>query len=222
MNQSSYLRLAGMTVRNSQKGIQVMNSDHVAVSDMLVEHIGEEAVHLKQMTTDSVVIGNTIRDTGLMTAKYGEGVYVGSSKANWCAYNGCKTDASDRNAVVQNTISRTAAEPIDLKEGATNGTVWGNTIDGGGMKSGTSLISVQSNGWVVAKNKGANAKTDAVQVWQVYDVWGKNNTLYANTFTSSVPGYGVRLAFKELGNVVGCDTSVPSGSDGISNKACQK
>ena len=222
VNESSYLRLAGMTVRNSQKGIQVMNSDHVAVSDMLVEHIGEEAVHLKQMTTDSVVIGNTVRDTGLMTAKYGEGVYVGSSKANWCAYNGCRTDASDRNAVVWNTISRTTAEPIDLKEGATNGTVWGNTVDGGGMTSGTSLISVQSNSWVVAKNKGANAKTDAVQVWQVYEVWGKNNTLYANTFTSSVPGYGVRLAYKELGNVVGCDTTVPSGSDGISNKACQK
>ena len=219
---SSYVRIAGMTVRGSQKGIQVINSDHVAVADTLVEHIGEEAVHLKSQTTDSVVVANTIRDTGLLTAQYGEGVYVGTAKGNWCAYNGCRADASDRNAIVSNSISKTTAEPIDLKEGASNGTVWGNTLDGGKMKTGVTLISVQTNGWVVARNTGAHAKTDGIQVWQVYDVWGKNNTLYANRFTSSVPGYGVRLAYRDLGNVVGCDTAVPSGSHGISNKACQK
>lgn len=222
VDQSSYLRIAGMTVKSSQKGISVMNSHHVAVSDTLVERIGEEAVHLKNNTSDSVVIGNTIRYTGLLTPTYGEGVYIGSSKLNWCKYNGCKTDASDRNAIVSNTISNTSSEPIDLKEGAVNGTVWGNTINGYGMKSGNTLISVQSDGWIVAKNTGSNAKVDGIQVWQVYDVWGKNNTVYANKFTSGVPGYGVRLAYNPLGNVVGCDTTVPSGSDGISNKSCQK
>ena len=222
VDKSSYLRISGMTVRGSQKGISVMNSNHVAVSDVLVEHVGEEAVHLKNNTSDSVVIGNTIRETGLLTPAYGEGVYVGTSKLNWCAYNGCKADASNRNAIVSNNISKTSSEPIDLKEGAVDGTVWGNTINGAGMKSGNTLISVQSDNWVVAKNTGSNAKVDGIQVWQVYDVWGKNNTVYANTFTSSIPGYGVRLAYANLGNVVGCDTTVPSGSDGISNKACQK
>ncbi|MGI3779512.1 MAG: NosD domain-containing protein [Janthinobacterium lividum] len=223
VDNSSYLRISGMTVRGSQKGISVMHSNHVAVSDVLVEHIGQEAVHLKDNTTDSVVIGNTIRDTGLQTATYGEGVYVGTSKLNWCKYNGCNADASNRDAVVSNTISRTSAEPIDLKEGAVDGTVWGNTVDGAAMVTGKTLISVQSDNWVVAHNTGANAKTDGIQVWQVYDVWGKNNTVYANKFTSDIPGYGVRLAYNSsLGNVVGCDTQVPSGSDGISNKACQK
>ncbi len=223
VDQSSYLRISGMTVRGSQKGISVMNSNHVAVSDVLVEHVGQEAVHLKNNTSDSVVVANTIRETGLQTAMYGEGVYVGTSKLNWCAYNGCKADASNRNAIVSNNISNTSSEPIDLKEGAVDGTVWGNTVDGSGMRSGNTLISVQSDNWVVAHNTGAHAKTDAVQVWQVYDVWGKNNTVYANKFTAGVPGYGVRLAYNSsLGNVVGCDTTVPSGSDGISNKACQK
>lgn len=222
VDQSSYLRISGMTVRGSQKGISVMHSHHVAVSDVLVEHVGEEAVHLKMNTSDSVVVGNAIRDTGLMTPTYGEGVYVGTSKPNWCAYNGCNPDASNRNAIVDNNISRTTSEPIDLKEGAVDGTVWGNTIDGATMKTGKTLISVQSDNWVVAHNTGANAKTDGIQVWQVYDVWGKNNTVYANRFTSSIPGYGVRLAYANLGNIVGCDTQVPSGSDGISNKACQK
>lgn len=219
---SSYLRIAGMTVRNSQKGISVMRSDHVAVADVLVEHLGEEAIHLKNNTTDSVVVGNTIRDTGLMTPTYGEGVYVGTAKPNWCKYNGCAPDASNRNAVVANHITRTSSEPIDLKEGAVDGTVWGNTLDGGSMKVGETLISVQTNNWVVAHNTGANAKEDGIQVWQAYDVWGRNNTLYANSFTSGIPGYGVRLAYVNIGNVVGCDTYVPAGADGISNKTCQK
>ncbi|SEQ36121.1 NosD domain-containing protein [Microlunatus flavus] len=219
---SSYLRIAGMTVRNSQKGISVMRSNHVAVSDVLVEHIGQEAVHLKNNTTDSVVVGNTIRDTGLMTATYGEGVYVGTAKGNWCKYNGCNADASNRNAIVANHISRTSSEPIDLKEGAVDGTVWGNTVDGGSMRVGETLISVQTNNWVVAHNTGSNAKADGIQVWQAYEVWGRNNTLYANRFTSGIPGYGVRVAYVNIGNVVGCDTTVPSSSDGISNKTCQK
>ena len=84
------------------------------------------------------------------------------------------------------------------------------------------LISVQSNNWVVAHNTGANTKEDGIQVWQAYEVWGRNNTLYANTFTSGIPGYGVRVAYVNIGNVVGCDTYVPSSSDGISNKTCQK
>ncbi|GAA3553898.1 hypothetical protein GCM10022197_06280 [Microlunatus spumicola] len=219
---SSYLRISGMTVRNSQKGISVMNSNHVAVSDVLVEHIGEEAVHLKNNTTDSVVVGNTIRDTGLMTPTYGEGVYVGTAKGNWCKYNDCAPDASNRNAVIANHISRTSSEPIDLKEGAVDGTVWGNTLDGGSMKIGETLISVQTNNWVVAHNTGSNVKQDGVQVWQAYEVWGRNNTIFANDFTSGVPGYGVRLAYVNIGNVVGCDTWVSSSADGISNKACQK
>ena len=219
---ASYLRIAGMTVRNSQKGISVMNSNHVAVSDVLVEHLGEEAIHLKNNTTDSVVVGNTIRDTGLQTPTYGEGVYVGTAQGNWCKYNGCNADASNRNAIVANHISRTSSEPIDLKEGAVDGTVWGNTLDGGSMKVGETLISVQTNNWVVAHNTGANAKEDGIQVWQAYEVWGRNNTLYANTFTSGIPGYGVRVAYVNIGNVVGCDTYVPSSSDGISNKTCQK
>ena len=98
-----------MTVRNSQKGISVMNSHHVAVADTLVEHIGQEAIHLKNNTSDSVVVGNTVRDTGLQTKTYGEGVYVGTAKGNWCKYNGCKPDASNRNAIVSNTISKTSS-----------------------------------------------------------------------------------------------------------------
>ncbi|HEY0239319.1 MAG TPA: NosD domain-containing protein [Friedmanniella sp.] len=219
---SSYLRIAGMTVRDSQKGISVMHSDHVAVADVLVEHIGEEAIHLKMNTVDSVVVGNTIQDTGLSTPTYGEGVYVGTAKGNWCKYNGCAADASNRNAVVSNHISRTGSEPIDLKEGAVDGTVWGNTLDGGTMKVGETLISVQTNNWVIAHNTGAHVKEDGVQVWQAFDSWGRNNTVYANKFTAGIPGYGVRIAYNNIGNVVGCDTVVPSSSDGISNKTCQK
>lgn len=219
---STHLVIAGITVRNSQKGISVMNSSFVTIADTLVEHIGDEAIHLKNNTTDGVVVANTIRDTGSMTAMYGEGVYIGTAKPNWCAYNGCQPDRSDRNAVVLNQISGTTAEPIDVKEGAVDGLVAQNNLDGAAMTTGQTLISVQTDGWVVAHNRGSNAPRDGIQVWQVHEVWGKNNVVYGNQFSGRMSGYAVRLAYAELGNVVGCDTVPAKNSLGVSNKTCQQ
>ena len=77
---SSHVIIAGLTVRQSQKGIAVINSHHIVVADTRVDHIGDEAIHLRNSTTDSVVIANSIEYTGLMTSIYGEGIYVGSSE----------------------------------------------------------------------------------------------------------------------------------------------
>ncbi len=221
INDSVHLRLAGFTVRESQKGVSVLNSRAIALADLLVEQTGDEGVHLKVDTTASVVVHNTIRHTGRATPKYGEGVYIGSSVANWCALTACRPDASDDNAIVDNTISATAAEPIDVKEGAIGGVISGNIIDGTGMTSGGTLISIQSNDWVVAHNWGANPPKDGIQVWQVLDIWGRDNTVYANTISGRVPGYAVRLAYNDLNNVVGCDTVADTSALGLSNKPCQ-
>ena len=74
--------LAGMTVRNVQKGVAVLYSQAVTVADLRVENIGDEAIHLKNETTDSTVIGNSISTTGLLDTNYGEGVYIGTAQGN--------------------------------------------------------------------------------------------------------------------------------------------
>ena len=222
---SSYINVAGMTVQDSQKGVSVINSNHVVIADMHVQSIGQEAIHLKNQTTDSVVIGNTISQTGLQTVGYGEGVYIGTAQGNWGQYNNGLPDASNRDTIVSNTISQTTAELIEAKEGSVDGRIANNTLNGAGMVNpdgGDSPIAIQSSGWVVSDNTITNAPTDGVQVWQVGD-YGYNNLVFRNQFNDTIPHYSVQLAAKadELGDIVGCDNTVAPGGAGLSNKTCQ-
>ncbi|MGI3785443.1 MAG: fibronectin type III domain-containing protein, partial [Janthinobacterium lividum] len=224
VNQASNLVLAGMTVRNVQKGVAVLYSKAVTVADLRVENIGDEAIHLKNETTDSTVIGNSISTTGLNAAGYGEGVYIGTAQGNWCLYNNCAPDTSDRNLVAFNVITGNTAESIEAKAGTSDGTMWKNTMDGAAITSADtdSLIQVMGNGWVIAGNTGAHSPQDAIQVWNTDTDWGLNNIVYGNGETDALPGYGVRMPANEAaGNVVSCSNAVPAAALGMTNKTCQ-
>ena len=123
-------RLVGFTVRNAQKGVIADRAVGNIIEGLLVEDIGDEAIHLRAFSTDNVVRGNEIRDTGQRRDKFGEGVYVGSAESNWCKYTDCDPDRSDRNVIEGNLIYGTTAESIDLKEGTTGGVVRNNSFDG--------------------------------------------------------------------------------------------
>jgi hypothetical protein len=221
---ASNLVLAGMTVRNVQKGVAVLNSKAVTVADLRVENIGDEAIHLKAQTTDSTVIGNSINGTGKNSPNYGEGVYIGTAQGNWCLYNNCLPDTSDRNVVAYNDIRATTAENIEAKAGTSNGTMWKNTLDGAAITSTDtdSLIQVMGNGWVIAGNTGSHTPADAIQVWNTDADYGLNNIVYANLVTDTLPGYAVRMPYNDAGNVVGCDNTATQAALGMSNKTCQR
>ena len=224
VNGASNVVIAGMTVRNVQKGVAVLYSQAVTVADLRVENIGDEAIHLKNQTTDSTVIGNSISTTGLNAANYGEGVYIGTAQSNWCVYNNCNPDTSDRNLIAFNDISGTTAETMEAKAGTNDGTMWKNTLDGAAITSSDtdSLVQVLGNGWVVAGNTGAHTPNDGYQVWNTDTSYGLNNIVYGNAVTGSLPGYAVRMpASDAAGNVVGCDNVAPSATLGLSNKSCQ-
>ena len=221
---ASNVVLAGLTVREVQKGISAQRSSHLTIADLRVERIGEEAIHLKNQTTDSTVIGNSIDTTGLLTKNYGEGVYIGTAQGNWCVYNDCLPDASDRNVVAFNTIRGTTAEAIEAKAGTNDGTMWRNTMDGASISAddADSLVQVMGSGWVVAGNRGAHAPEDAIQVWNTDGGrYGLDNVVYANAVSDSLRGYVARLPFVESGNVVGCDNVAAGTALGMSNKTCQ-
>ena len=215
--------IAGMTVRNVQKGVAVLGGKGVTVADLRVENIGDEAVHLKNQTTDSTVIGNSIALTGLSSPNYGEGVYIGTAEGNWCLYNGCAPDTSDRNLVAFNDIRSTTAEPMEAKAGTSDGTMWKNTLDGAAITSSDtdSLVQVMGNGWVVAGNTGTHTPADAIQVWNTTAGYGLGNIVYGNGVADALPGYGVRMPYADGGNVVGCSNAAPAAALGMTNKTCQ-
>ncbi|MCU1408347.1 MAG: hypothetical protein JWM23_427 [Microbacteriaceae bacterium] len=227
VNYSSHLIVTGMTATNGLKGVTVRGSDHITISDMLVESIGYEGIHLRSKTTDSVVVGNTIRKTGLLTSLYGEGVYIGSSDANWCALTDCKPDQSDRNAVVENTISLTTADLIEAKEGTTGGLIRGNSFNGtGAMNHTESWSMVSGNGWSVVGNKGTKSSLHGFRVNGATAGWGFGNLFAGNTGAVDAAGFGFKLYEAKgagtSGTLVSCSNTMTGAASGFSNVACTR
>jgi len=222
LDHASYWRVEGFTVEGGQKGVMADGANYVLLSGLYVHGTGDEAIHLRDFSSNDTVSHNVIRDTGLLVAFYGEGIYVGSAHSNWCKYSGCQPDASDHDVITGNDISSTTAENIDIKEGTTGGTITGNHLDGTGMVSSaaTSWINVKGNDWTVTGNTGVDSIGDGFSVHQVYPGWGLGNVFRANQITVNGPGYGIYVQSKHLNTLVACDNAVSGAQSGFSTVAC--
>jgi parallel beta-helix repeat protein len=200
-------------------------SQHNVLSGLDVHEVGDEGIHLRSASSDNLVTGNLVRDTGKRSPGYGEGVYVGSASSNWGTYSAGQPDRSDRNVVTRNTISRTGAESVDIKEGTTGGTLSDNVFDGTAM-SGTnyadSWVDLKGNDWVVSGNHGAHALLDGFQTHVAVPGWGRGNVFRGNVADTDSAGYGFRITDPATsGNLVGCDNTAPHARAGMANLACR-
>jgi hypothetical protein len=216
---ASWWRLVGFTVRNSQKGVMADGTEHSVIQGLTVEDIGDEAIHLRKFSVDNLVVGNTVRRTGLRREKFGEGIYIGTATSNWGNITGGEPDKSDRNVVRGNSISAVTAEAVDIKEGTSSGVLVGNVFDGSGMteEGADSWVDVKGNSWLIQGNRGANSRLDGYQTHNVEDGWGTGNVFRGNTATG-VKEYGFALR-PVLANKVACDNKV-TGGKGLSNVDC--
>lgn len=216
LNKASFWDVRGLTVRNAQKGVMLDASSHNVLDRLTVHTIGDEAIHLRKASSDNVVSGSTISDTGLRDYRFGEGVYVGSAKNNWCAYTNCSPDRSDGNSIVGNTILRTTAESVDIKEGTTGGLIEGNSFDGTGM-SALAWVDIKGNDWTVRGNTGRVSPRDGFLTSIALTGWGIGSTFTANHADVQGPGYGYNV---QLGNTVGCDNTAVNAIKGLTNLVC--
>jgi hypothetical protein len=218
---ASYWRVVGFTVRNAQKGVMADRVQHALIKQLTVENIGDEAIHLRNFSSDNTVEGNTVRKTGQRRDTFGEGVYVGTAESNWCTITDCKPDLSDRNVIRDNVISETTAEAIDIKEGTTGGLVTGNTFEGGALSGShnDSWVDVKGNGWLIKANTGRNSNADGFQTHKILDGWGTGNIFESNVAEVNGPGFGFYLA-PVNGNVVRCDNRVTGAAKGFANVTC--
>lgn len=225
LQQARYWRLVGFTVREGKKGVLLDATGDSVLQDLAVTEIGDEAVHLRRASTANVVRGLTISDTGLRREKFGEGVYVGTAVSNWCDVTDCEPDRSDRNVVVDNRISATTAESVDVKEGTTGGVVAGNTFDGAALAGDAdSWVDVKGNGWLVQGNRGTTAVKSGFEVNAATDGWGAGNTFDANTAVVDGPGYGYDLRRPTddpaARNRVTCTNTATGAAAGLTNTTC--
>ncbi|WIE77046.1 right-handed parallel beta-helix repeat-containing protein [Curtobacterium sp. MCSS17_007] len=214
--------LQGFTVRNGQKGVMFDGVQHSTIDGITVTDIGDEGIHLRAGSSDNTVRGSSVSNTGVRKPKFGEGIYVGSSKSNWCKVSDCREDQSDRNVVTGNTISDTGAENVDIKEGTTGGTLSDNSFDGTGMQGenhADSWVDVKGNGWTVTGNRGVHSPLDGFQTHELLDGWGTDNT-FTDNHVDLGNSTGVAFAFRPVeGNTVSCDNTVV-GSNEFSTTTC--
>jgi hypothetical protein len=212
LNGVSHWRLVGFTVRNSQKGVMADKTSHTVIQGLTVHHIGDEAIHLRNFSSDNTVQYCMVYATGLRREKFGEGVYLGTAESNWATFSGGQMDRSDRNTVRGNVI-RATAEAIDVKEGTSDGRIVGNVFDGsslGGSKHNDSWVDVKGNGYVIERNTGRGTNADGFQTHKIVDGWGTGNTFRANVIDlGGSGGFGVNDTVG--GNTISCDNQVTGG-----------
>ena len=216
---AGWWRLVGFTVQNAQKGVVADKSQHSVIQGLTVRDIGDEGIHLRSFSSDNLVVGNTVRDTGKRREKFGEGIYIGSATSNWEKYSQGGPDRSDRNVIRGNSVSGTTAESVDIKEGTSSGVLVGNVFDGSALteEGGDSWVDVKGNSWLIQGNRGTHSPTDGFQTHDVEDGWGTGNVFKGNTATG-VAEYGIALK-PVLGNKIACDNKA-SGGKGLSNVDC--
>lgn len=213
LDQVSDWRLIGFTVRNSQKGVMADQTRKTIIQGLTVHHIGDEAVHLRNFSSDNIVQYCMIYATGLRREKFGEGVYLGTAESNWATFSGGQMDRSDRN-VVRGNVIRSTAEAIDIKEGTSDGRVIGNVFDGsglGGSKHNDSWVDVKGNGYLIEGNTGSNTHGDGFQTHEIVHGWGTGNVFRANIIDLGNSG-GVGVNDTVGGNTISCDNQVTGGS----------
>lgn len=222
LDKASYWRVEGFTVDGGQKGVVTDGVAHDLIEGLYVHGTGDEAIHLRAFSSDNTVSHNVVRDTGLVSQFYGEGIYVGSANKNWCRYTGCQPDRSDDNRIIDNNIAGTTAENIDIKEGTTGGLIAGNILNGTGMVSSaaTSWVNVKGNHWTIEGNAGTDSSEDGFSVHQVYPGWGLDNVFRNNKAILGGSGFGIYVQSQHLGTVVACDNVTSGAGGGLSNIGC--
>jgi hypothetical protein len=193
------------------------------IEGLLVTSMGDEAIHLRRTSTGNAVVGNTVRDTGLLKPKFGEGIYIGSAKSNWCRLTACGPDRSDGNVIEGNDIAGTTAEAVDIKEGTSDGVLRGNVFDGSHIVKADSWVDVKGNSWTIEGNTGTSSPQDGFQVHEVVDGWGQDTVFSGNTANVNAPGYGFNVAGPselQSSTKVRCDNVTDGAESGMSNVAC--
>lgn len=222
LDHAPFWQVLGLAVRGGKKGVMVDASPGVRLEGLSVSDVGDEAVHLRTGTSDAVVRRVTVRHTGLRRPEFGEGLYVGTARSNWCELSACGPDRSDRVLLEDNDVAGTTAEAVDVKEGTTGGTLRGNRFDGAATTAADSWVDVKGNGWSVTDNVGARAPQDGFQVHEVVDGWGRDTVFERNTAAVDAAGYGIHVAGpSELPAVIGCSNVVAGAGAGAFSRPCR-
>ncbi|WP_210479320.1 right-handed parallel beta-helix repeat-containing protein [Naasia sp. SYSU D00948] len=227
LDKASNVGLSGFAVRNSLQGVMVKFSSNVTIARLTVTDIGYEGIHVYALSSNAVIRDNTIRNTGVVDVAYGEGIYIGTSNRRWDVVTSGQPDTTRRVVVLRNTIVNAGAEPIEAKEGTSDGVIEGNVITGHQTASrAIGWVLVTGNSWLIRDNTGSDAVTNAYALMKNGTQWGLDNSVVDNSGEAgSAAGWGVLVHHPgspvPAGTVVGCDNRVSGTASGVTHVPCQ-
>lgn len=238
---SSSVLIGNLDISEFDKGVMLDRSRGVVLQHLSVHHIRQEGVHFRDGSVYNVLRDSYIRRTGLggrnsSGVDVGEGVYVGSAHGTRRIP---QPDKSDSNKIIDNRISHTTAEGIDIKEGTSKTVVRGNRINGAGMRIDNryadTLIDIKGSNCSVTGNKlslgylnGERIQSHAIEVHEVGDDSVENagrnnrfslNEVYGDKASDTEGGFIVRISGSgQRGNVVACNNKSNLASMQVSNR----
>ena len=130
-----YWILKDLIIEEASKGIVFDNASHGIIDNVEVRKIGEEGIHLRDGSSNNLVVRCKVTDTGIVKPGVGEGLYSGSdrkqhetnpSNADDLAFPGDRNDNLYNPDCFNNTFEfcvigpNIAAEGADIKEGTKN------------------------------------------------------------------------------------------------------
>lgn len=224
---SSYTIIQGFSIAWAKRGIEAQGAHHNIIRNMEIHHTGQEAIHLRNNSSDNIIESSWIHDTGQNgRLEIGEGVYLGTDSSQWAKITGGAPDQSDRNIVRTTTFGpNVTAEMVEGKEGTTGGLIEGNFFDGSGMLQGhdtvNTWVAIKGNGYTVVGNEGVGSAFHGFRVFSddVPDN-GRDNRFSQNVARVHAGGLGFWVSNKVTGTVITCDNVVEDAA-GYASIPCQ-
>ena len=111
ISESAYIDIRNILAEHALWGIMIESSEGIAIANNVVRDVGQEAVRVRDGSSQIRIINNTISDTGQrsdIAEPNGEGVYIGTGTPSG-------VDVVTDIEIVGNDIFRIADEAIDIK-----------------------------------------------------------------------------------------------------------
>lgn len=113
-----YWQIKNLILEDGSKGLVFDNANNGLIENITVRDIGEEGIHLRDGSSNNVVTGCNVSNTGVKKPGFGEGLYVGSDKSQHNnPYNPDCNNNTIENCIIGPYV---AAEGVDVKEGTLN------------------------------------------------------------------------------------------------------
>ena len=221
---NQYWQIKNLTIQNSKKALVLDNCKFNTIENLIVNNIGEEAIHFRTHSSFNTLKNSVVTNTGLLSPAYGEACYLGTAISNWDKISNGKPDTSNYNIIEGNTFGpNVAAEGVDVKEGTIGNIIRNNIFYGKGqlgVNGGDSWMDVKGSYTIIENNKGYDALVDGFQVHIKGDGFGENNVFINNYCEVNSKGMGFYIQKKgesANGNIVYENNVVKNAEKGVTN-----